>query len=72
MKYINLFSHTRREIPSEAAEVSYQLLLRAGYIYPLSAGGYAFTPLGERTLQRILETARRVLRPLHAQEVRLP
>lgn len=72
MKYIHLFSHTRREVPSEAADISFQLLLRAGYIQPLGAGGYVFTPLGERTLQRVLDIVRRELRPLHVQEIRLP
>lgn len=72
MKYIHLFSHTRREIPSEATDTSFQLLLRAGYLHSLGAGGYALTPLGERTLQRILDIVRRELRPLHVQEVRLP
>jgi len=72
MRMSRLMSHTRREAPSESDQVSYQLLVRAGFIQPLAGGIFGLLPLGERTVQNMVSFARRELNALEAQEINLP
>ncbi len=72
MRMSRLFSQTRREAPAESDRISYQLLVRAGYIQPLGSGVYALLPLGVRTMRRVIALASRELEALDAQEVFLP
>jgi prolyl-tRNA synthetase len=72
MRLSTLFGRTLREAPSEAEQVAYQLVLRAGLARPLLAGGYALLPLGMRVARRIEAIMHEELARIDAQELRTP
>lgn len=72
MRFVRLFSQTRREVPADLSVVGQQWLARAGYIQPLEAGPVAMLPLGELALQRLEGQIRRGLADLGAVELGLP
>ena len=45
MKQSKVFIPTLRETPADAEVISHQMMLRAGYMRPVSAGVYAYLPL---------------------------
>jgi len=47
-----MFIPTLREDPADAEATSHRLLLRAGYVRPLSAGHYSLLPLAVRVRPR--------------------
>src|SRR5258706_9742628 len=53
MRMSQLFLRTLRDDPADAEVDSHRLLVRAGYIRRVSAGVYAWLPLGPRGLRRI-------------------
>ncbi len=53
MRMSKLFSKTLREVPADAETEGHRLLIRSGMIAPISAGVYAYMPLGLRVVQRI-------------------
>lgn len=53
MKQSKVFIPTLREVPADAEVISHQMMLRAGYIRPVSAGVYAYLPLAKRVLNKI-------------------
>ena len=72
MRMTRLFSQTLREAPAEAETVSYQLLLRAGYIRQLAAGIFSYLPLARRALNKIEAIVRAEMEAIGAQEVTMP
>jgi len=46
MRRSHYFAPTLKEIPSDAAAISHQLMLRAGLVRTLAAGIYSYLPLG--------------------------
>lgn len=72
MKASQLFAPILKENPSEASIVSHQLMLRCGMIRQISAGIYAWLPLGLRVLQKIENIVRKNHNIAGAQEVLLP
>ncbi len=72
MRWSNYFLTTLREVPGDAEVVSHQLLYRAGMIQKLAAGIYSFTPLGFRTLKKMIEIVREEMDRSGALEVDLP
>jgi prolyl-tRNA synthetase len=71
MRMSQLLLQTLREAPGEARTPGYQLLLRGGFVKPVS-GGFAFLPLGSAVQQRLEEAARGLLRSHGGQPVALP
>jgi len=59
-------------MPADAELVSHQLLLRGGFIRKISAGVYAFLPLGWRVVRKIEEIVRQEMDRAGSQEVFLP
>ncbi|MBM7617717.1 prolyl-tRNA synthetase [Weissella uvarum] len=53
MKQSKVFIPTLREVPADAEVISHQMMLRAGYIRPVSAGVYAYLPLAQRVLNKV-------------------
>lgn len=53
MKLSQLFTKTRKEVPSDEAAKNAELLLRAGFVFKEMAGVYTFLPLGLRVLKKI-------------------
>ncbi len=58
MRLSRYFLPVMREAPAEAEIVSHKLMLRAGMIQQVSAGIYAFLPLGLRVLKKIEQIVR--------------
>ena len=66
------FSKTMKEIPAEAETVSHRLLLRAGMIYQVAAGVYAYLPLAWRVMRRIEQIIREEMDAAGGQELSMP
>jgi len=58
MKRSELFVRTRKDAPADEVAKNAQLLIRAGYVYKVMAGVYAYTPLGIRVLEKIKQIVR--------------
>ena len=58
MRLSQLFGKTLRQVPAEAETASHRLLLRTGMVAQISAGVFAYMPLGLRVLRRIEEIIR--------------
>ena len=52
MRQSKFFMPTLKEAPSDALAKSHQLMLRGGYIRQVTAGVYAYLPLGYRVLRK--------------------
>ena len=72
MRLSQSLGKTIREVPAEAETVSHQLMLRAGLIYQVAAGLYAYLPLAYRSLRKIEEIIREEMNLAGAQEVHMP
>src|SRR5258708_26234476 len=72
MRMSELFLRTRRDDPADADVDSHRLLLRAGFIRRVSAGIYAWLPLGSRVLRKVSEIVREEMDRAGAQETVLP
>jgi prolyl-tRNA synthetase len=66
------FVRTLREDPAEAEVPSHRLLLRAGYVRRVSAGGYAWLPLGLKVLRNVERVVREEMDRIGAHELLLP
>jgi prolyl-tRNA synthetase len=69
MKRSNLFVKTFREAPADEVARNAQLLIRAGFVYKVMAGVYAYTPLGLRVLENIKQIVREEMNNVHGQEL---
>lgn len=58
MKQSQLFTKTRKEVPSDEVAKNAQLLIKAGFIYKEMAGVYTMLPLGVRVLNKIANIIR--------------
>ncbi|MBK9714594.1 MAG: proline--tRNA ligase [Kouleothrix sp.] len=72
MRLSTLFGRTLREAPTEAEHAAHQLVLRAGLVRSLLAGGYALLPLGMRVARRIEAIMHEELARIDGQELRTP
>mgnify|MGYP001225184743 CR=1 FL=1 len=72
MRLSQYFLPTLKETPAEAQIVSHRLMLRAGLIRQMSAGIYAWLPLGYRVLKNIERIVREEQDASGAQEVLMP
>ncbi|OGZ26694.1 MAG: hypothetical protein A2365_04070 [Candidatus Nealsonbacteria bacterium RIFOXYB1_FULL_40_15] len=67
-----LFYSSKKEAPKDSESVSHSLLTRAGYIDQISAGVYAFLPLGLKVLRKIEGIIREEIEKEGGQELLLP
>jgi len=72
MRMSELFLRTLRDDPADAEVDSHRLLVRAGFIRRVSAGIYAWLPLGYRVLRKIEQIVREEMDRAGAQETLLP
>ncbi len=72
MRLSTLLGRTRRDIPADAELPAHQLLLRAGMIRQLGAGGYALLPLGMAVVRQIERILYREMAAIGGQEFRTP
>lgn len=69
MRQSQLFTKTRREAPKDEVSKNAQLLIRAGFIYKVMAGVYAYTTLGLRVLEHIKSIVREEMNAIDGQEL---
>lgn len=72
MKQSKVLIPTLKEVPSDAETISHQLMLRAGYIKQVSAGVYAYLPLGYKVLRNIEKIIREEMEKIDAIEMLMP
>lgn len=64
-----LFTKTRKEAPADETAKNAQLLIKAGFVYKVMAGVYAYTPLGLRVIENIKRIVREEMNAINGQEV---
>ena len=69
MKRSELFVKTRKDAPANEVAKNAQLLIRAGFVYKVMAGVYAYTPLGIRVLEKIKQIVREEMDAIGGQEL---
>ena len=69
MRTSQLFTKTRKEAPSDETSKNAQLLIKAGFVYKVMAGVYAYTPLGLRVLENIKQIVREEMNAVNGQEL---
>lgn len=69
MRYSQLFTKTLKNAPADEVAKNAQLLIRAGYVYKVMAGVYAYTPLGLRVLENIKQIVREEMNSIDGQEL---
>lgn len=69
MKQSQLFTKTRKEAPADEVAKNAQLLIRAGYIHKVFAGGYTFLPLAIKVLNNIADIIRDEVNTIGGQEM---
>jgi len=69
MRLSQNFTRTLKEAPADEVARNAQLLIRAGFVYKVMAGVYAYTPLGLRVVEKIKQIVREEMDSLGAQEL---
>lgn len=69
MRQSTLFTKTRKEAPSDELAKNAQLLIRAGYVYKVMPGVYAYTPFGLKVLENIKQIVREEMNAVGGQEL---
>jgi prolyl-tRNA synthetase len=72
MKWSQTLIPTLKESPSEAEIDSHKLMIRAGLIRRITAGAYAYLPLGTLVLNKVVDIVRQEMNRAGAIEVFLP
>ena len=72
MKFTNLFGKTLRDDQRDADNVSYNLLLRAGYIRQLASGIFSYLHFGQRSLKKIEQILREEMNAIGGDEICMP
>lgn len=72
MRASQYYAPTLRQAPAEAEIPSHKLLVRGGFIRPLTAGVFTFLPLGLRVLRRVENIVREEMNAAGAIEVFMP
>jgi prolyl-tRNA synthetase len=69
MRVSTLFTKTSKSAPADEVSKNAQLLIRAGYVYKVMAGVYAYTPLGLKVLENIKQIVREEMNAIGGQEL---
>ncbi|HEU5122339.1 MAG TPA: aminoacyl--tRNA ligase-related protein [Candidatus Saccharimonadales bacterium] len=69
MRISHLFTKTNKTAPADEQAKNAQLLIRAGFVYKVMAGVYAYTPLGLRVLENIKQIVREEMNAIEGQEL---
>ncbi|MDO4684271.1 MAG: His/Gly/Thr/Pro-type tRNA ligase C-terminal domain-containing protein [Candidatus Saccharibacteria bacterium] len=69
MRRSELFIKTSKTTPSNETAKNAQLLIKAGFVYKVMAGVYAYTPLGLRVLENIKQIVREEMNAVQGQEL---
>ena len=71
MRQSQLFTKTRKEVPSDEIAKNAKLLIQAGYVHKEMAGVYSFLPLGLRVMNKIIGIIREEMNAVGGQELHL-
>jgi prolyl-tRNA synthetase len=69
MRISQLFTKTSKTAPVDEVAKNAQLLIRAGFVFKVMAGVYAYTPLGLRVLENIKQIVREEMNAIEGQEL---
>lgn len=69
MRISQNFTRTLKDAPADEVARNAQLLIRAGFVYKVMAGVYAYTPLGLRVVENIKQIVREEMNQIHSQEL---
>src|SRR5476649_701947 len=69
MRLSKLFTKTSKNIPADETAKNAQLLIKAGFIYKVMAGVYAYTPLGLKVVENIKHIVRDEMNAISGQEL---
>ena len=72
MRLSKSFVPTQKEMPADASIASHQLMLRAGLMRQLTAGVYAYLPLGYRAMMKAMNILREEMNRIGGQEFHFP
>ncbi|MGV0057534.1 proline--tRNA ligase [Lactobacillus gasseri] len=72
MRQSKFFMPTLKEAPSDAVAKSHQLMLRGGYIRQVTAGVYAYLPLGYRVLRKAENIIEEEMNNINVPEMIIP
>lgn len=69
MRLTKLFTKTSKTVPADEVSKNAQLLIRAGYVYKVMPGVYAYTPLGLKVIENIKQIVREEMNSVGGQEL---
>src|SRR3954466_1653832 len=69
MRLSQNFTKTSKTVPADEVAKNAQLLIRAGFVYKVMAGVYAYTPLGLKVLENIKTIVREEMNAINGQEL---
>lgn len=72
MKQSRMLIPTLRKAPSDAEALSHKMMVRAGYIYQVSAGLWAYLPLAQRVIDKIENLIRHEVNKAGGVETTMP
>ena len=72
MYWTRYFVPTTKEVPADAPVPSHRLMVRSGMIRQITAGAYAYLPLGYRVLQKVTAIVREEMNRAGAVELHMP
>lgn len=72
MKQSKVLIPTKKEAPSDAEALSHKMMIRAGYIYQVSAGVWSYLPLAYRVIRKVENIIRNEMDKAGAVEMLMP
>ena len=72
VRFSRLYAPTIKETPSDADVISYELLIRGGFIRKVASGVFTYLPLGQRVLHKISRIVREEMDRAGCQELLMP
>ena len=72
MRQSKILIPTKKEAPSDAEALSHKMMVRAGYIYQVSAGVWSYLPLAYRVIRKVENIIRDEMDKADAVEMMMP
>jgi len=72
MRFSELYAPTKKEAPADSDLISYEYLVRGGFIKKVAAGIFTYLPLGNTVLQKITRIVREEMNVAGCQELLMP
>ncbi|WP_283594838.1 proline--tRNA ligase [Limosilactobacillus galli] len=72
MRQSKILIPTKKEAPSDAEALSHKMMVRAGYIYQVSAGVWSYLPLAYRVIRKVENIIRDEMNKADAVEMMMP